>query len=158
MTSRAIGRRWRWSRPFWGLSSLEHGKKLNEKKLHEKELDKIFVRGLALHARHGVNKEEQVLGQRFILHLAISLDVSMAGRTDRVSDTVSYADLIAVAEQAFTSEWFYLLEKGAEKIAQALFKAFPPVRKVDVTIEKPGAPIASMFETVGVTIVRTRPE
>ena len=120
------------------------------------ELDRIFVRGLALHARHGVNREEQVLGQRFILHLAVWLDFSAASRSDKVSDTVSYADLIKVAEKAFTSEWFYLLEKGAESIADALFDAFPPVRKVEVTIEKPGAPIASMFDTVGVSIVRLR--
>ena len=115
------------------------------------------MRGLALHARHGVNKEEQVLGQRFILHIAVWLDFSMAGRTDKIDDTISYADLIAVAEKAFTSEWFYLLEKGAERISQALFDAFPAVQKTDVTIEKPGAPIASMFDTVGVTITRDRP-
>ncbi len=119
-------------------------------------MDKIFVRGLALHARHGVNKEEQVLGQRFILHLAVGLDFSLAGKTDKVSDTISYADIIAVTEKAFTSEWFYLLEKGAEKIAQALFDAFGRITQVEVTIEKPGAPIASVFDTVGVTITRTR--
>ena len=121
------------------------------------ELDRIFVRGLALHARHGVNREEQVLGQRFILHLAVWLDFSVASRSDKVTDTVSYADLIRVAEKAFTSEWFYLLEKGAETIAEALFEAFASVEKVEVTIEKPGAPIASMFDTVGVSIVRMRP-
>ena len=121
------------------------------------ELDRIFVRSLALHARHGVNREEQVLGQRFILHLAVWLDFSVASRSDKVADTVSYADLIRVAEKAFTSEWFYLLEKGAETIAEALFEAFAAVEKVEVTIEKPGAPIASMFDTVGVSIVRMRP-
>ena len=120
-------------------------------------LDKIFVRGLALHARHGVNKEEQVLGQRFILHVGVWLDFSAAGKTDKIGDTISYADVIAVTEKAFTSQWFYLLEKGAEQIAQALFEAFDRVMTVDVTIEKPGAPIASMFDTVGVTITRTRP-
>lgn len=120
------------------------------------ELDKIFVRSLALHARHGVNKEEQVLGQRFILHLAIWFDFAAAGKSDKIGDTISYADLIRVTQEAFTSEWFYLLEKGAEKIAQALFDAFAPVMKVDVTIEKPGAPIAAMFDTVGVTITRWR--
>lgn len=120
-------------------------------------LDKIFVRGLALHARHGVNKEEQVLGQRFILHLAVWLDFSAAGKSDKIGDTISYADVISVAEKAFTSEWFYLIEKGAEKIAQALFEAFDRVMVVDVTIEKPGAPIASVFDTVGVSITRRRP-
>jgi len=120
------------------------------------ELDRIFVRGLALHARHGVNREEQVLGQRFILHLAIWFDFSEASRSDKVADTISYADLIKVAEKAFTAEWFYLIEKGAETVADAIFAAFPPVRKVEVTIEKPGAPIASVFDTVGVSIIRER--
>ncbi len=121
-------------------------------------MDKIFVRGLALHARHGVNKEEQILGQRFILHLAVWLDFSLSCKTDNVEDTISYADIVSVAEKAFTSEWFYLLEKGADKISQALFMAFPRVQKVEITIEKPGAPIASVFDTVGVTLIRHRGE
>ncbi len=120
-------------------------------------MDKIFIRGLALHARHGVNKEEQVLGQRFILHIAAFMDFSEAGKSDRIQDTISYADLVAVTEKAFTSEWFYLLEKGAEKIAEAIFDAFPVIQKVEITVEKPGAPIASVFDTVGVTIQRQRP-
>lgn len=119
-------------------------------------LDRIFVRGLALHARHGVNKEEQVLGQRFILHVGVWLDFAAAGRSDKLGDTISYADIIRITEKAFTSEWFYLLEKGAETIAQALFEAFDRVMTVEITIEKPGAPIASMFDTVGVAITRHR--
>ena len=122
----------------------------------QRQLDKIFVRGLALHARHGVNKEEQVLGQRFILHVAVWLDLHVAARSDRLADTISYADIIAVTEKAFATDWFYLLEMGAEKIAEALFKSFAQVVTVDVTIEKPGAPIASMFDTVGVSITRHR--
>jgi 7,8-dihydroneopterin aldolase/epimerase/oxygenase len=97
-----------------------------------------------------------VLGQRFILHMAVWLDFSHAGKTDDIADTVSYADLITVTEKAFTSEWFYLLEKGAEKIAQAMFVAFQAIQQVEITIEKPGAPIASVFDTVGVSIIRKR--
>ena len=118
--------------------------------------DKIFVRGLALHAYHGVVPYEGRVGQSFTIDLTLDIDLSTAARTDKVADTVSYDQVVAAATQAFTAQKFKLIEAAAGKVADVVLSKFPRVRAVEVTIHKPHAPIAATFSDVGVTIVRKR--
>jgi dihydroneopterin aldolase len=118
--------------------------------------DKIFVRGLSLHAYHGVMPYEGKVGQSFTIDLALDIDLSTATRTDKVADTVSYDQVVAVAGAAFTSQKFKLIEAAAGKVADAVLAKFPRVRAVEITIHKPHAPIAATFSDVGVTISRRR--
>jgi 7,8-dihydroneopterin aldolase/epimerase/oxygenase len=56
----------------------------------ERELigkDKLVLRGLQF---HGVKQEEKNLGQKFVIDVE---DLSTAGETDNISDTVSYTDI-----------------------------------------------------------------
>ena len=118
--------------------------------------DRIFIRGLALHAYHGVMLYEGKVGQSFAIDLALDIDLSTAARTDKVADTVSYDQVVAVASTTFTSQKFKLIEAAASKVADAVLAKFPRVRAVEVTIHKPHAPIAATFSDVGVTLSRRR--
>ena len=118
--------------------------------------DRIFIRGLSLHAYHGVMPYEGKVGQSFAIDLALDMDLSAAARTDKVADTVSYDQVVAVASTAFTSQKFKLIEAAAGKVADAVLAKFPRVRSVEVTIHKPHAPIAATFSDVGVTLLRRR--
>lgn len=55
--------------------------------------DKLILRGLKFHGFHGVKPEEKKLGQKFLVDVDAWLDLREAGRTDNLSDTVSYTDL-----------------------------------------------------------------
>ena len=55
--------------------------------------DTIFVTGLSIHARHGVMDHETEVGQRFVIDLELYTDLSEPSRSDRLADTVSYADV-----------------------------------------------------------------
>lgn len=118
--------------------------------------DRIFVRGLALHAYHGVMPHEAKVGQTFMLDLDLEIDLSAATRSDKVIDTVSYDKVVECTAEAFCSERHRLIEAAAGCVADAMLAAFPRVRSVRVTIHKPHAPIAATFEDVGVTLVRSR--
>jgi dihydroneopterin aldolase len=118
--------------------------------------DRIFIRGLSLHAHHGVLPYEGKVGQSFTIDLALEIDLSTAARTDKVADTVSYDQVVAVASAIFTSQKFKLIEAAAGKIAEAVLAKFSRVRSVEVTIHKPHAPIAATFSDVGVTLTRRR--
>jgi len=118
--------------------------------------DRIFVRGLALHAYHGVMPHEAKVGQTFMLDLDLEIDLSAAARSDKVIDTVSYDKVVECTAEAFCSERHRLIEAAAGCVADAVLAAFPRVRSVRVTIHKPHAPIAATFEDVGVTLVRIR--
>jgi dihydroneopterin aldolase len=118
--------------------------------------DSIFIRGLALHAYHGVMPHEGKVGQTFSLDLELEIDLSTAARTDKVVDTVSYDKVVDCASQAFCAQRFRLIEAAAGTVADALLATFPLVRAVKVTIHKPHAPIAATFDDVGITLTRTR--
>jgi dihydroneopterin aldolase len=55
--------------------------------------DKLVLRGLQFHDFHGVKQEEKILGQKFVVDVDAWMDLSTAGETDSISDTVSYTDI-----------------------------------------------------------------
>jgi dihydroneopterin aldolase len=118
--------------------------------------DAIFIKGVLIHARHGLLEHESEVGQRFVIDLALDADLSQSSRTDKLSDTVSYSDVVATATSAFKDTNYKLLERAAGAVADAILAAFPRIRAVKVTVHKPHAPIAAIFEDVGVVLTRTR--
>jgi 7,8-dihydroneopterin aldolase/epimerase/oxygenase len=118
--------------------------------------DRIFIRGLALHAYHGIMAHEAKVGQTFTLDLDLEIDLSGAARSDKVVDTVSYDKVVDCASEAFRAQRYRLIEAAAGQVADAVLTAFPRVRSVRVTIHKPHAPIAATFSDIGVTLVRSR--
>jgi 7,8-dihydroneopterin aldolase/epimerase/oxygenase len=118
--------------------------------------DVIFVNGLLVHAHHGVMAHEEKVGQRFVIDLELAIDLADAGRSDKLADTVSYSAVVDAATRAFTRESFQLVEAAAGVVAEALLAGFPKVSSVRVTVHKPHAPIAAIFNDVGVSILRTR--
>lgn len=119
-------------------------------------MDTIFIKGISVHAHHGCLPEEQALGQRFIIHLEIDLDLAAAGLADDLAQSVNYAAVHALVCDIATTRRFNLIEALAEAICTACFDAFAPIAALRVTVEKPSAPIAGIFDQVGVTVRRQR--
>jgi 7,8-dihydroneopterin aldolase/epimerase/oxygenase len=118
--------------------------------------DTIFVTGVVIHARHGVMEHETEVGQRFVIDLELYTDLSESSRTDRLSDTVSYANVVSTATEAFRGTNYKLLERAAGAVADAILAAFPRIRAVKITVHKPHAPIAAIFDDVGIMLTRSR--
>jgi dihydroneopterin aldolase len=118
--------------------------------------DSIFITGLLIHAHHGVMPHEEKVGQRFVIDLALGLDLAPAAGSDKLADTVSYSAIVDVASRAFSAKSYRLVEAAAGAVAGAVLGAFPRVTSVRVTVHKPHAPIAAIFGDVGVTLERTR--
>jgi 7,8-dihydroneopterin aldolase/epimerase/oxygenase len=118
--------------------------------------DTIFITGVVIHARHGVMEHETEVGQRFVIDLELSADLSEAAQTDHLSDTVSYASVVSTATAAFKNTNYKLLERAAGAVAEAILATFARIDAVKVTVHKPHAPIAAIFEDVGVVLTRKR--
>jgi dihydroneopterin aldolase len=118
--------------------------------------DRIFINGLSLHAYHGVMAYEAKVGQTFTIDLLLDIDLAAAAKSDKVADTVSYDQVVAVAAETFTAQKFKLIEAAAGKVADAVLAKFARVRAIEVTIHKPHAPIAATFSDVGVVVKRSR--
>jgi 7,8-dihydroneopterin aldolase/epimerase/oxygenase len=120
--------------------------------------ERVFVRGLALHAYHGVMQHEAKVGQSFKLDIELDIDLAAAARSDKLADTVGYDQVVDTASEAFRARRYRLIEAAAGAVAAAVLDRFPQVKAVRVTVHKPHAPIAATFDDVGVSIVRTRDE
>jgi len=118
--------------------------------------DRVFVRGLALHAYHGVMQHEARVGQSFKLDLTLDIDLTQASRSDKLADTVGYDQVVDAASTAFCGKRYRLVEAAAGAVAEAVLDRFSQVSAISVTIHKPHAPIAATFDDVGVSIFRKR--
>lgn len=119
-------------------------------------MDKILIRNLKIFAYHGVNSEEKVQGQNFILDIDAFVDISVPCKTDNVDDTVSYAEIIEETVRIFTSRKDDLVERAAERVSEGLFEKFEKIQALRILLKKPDAPIDADFEYVGVEIERNR--
>ena len=119
-------------------------------------MEKIIIKGLKLFAYHGVNPEEKVDGQNFILDITAELDVRKARLSDNIDHTVSYAKIIKTAKAVFTAESYNLIETAANKVGMAIMLEYPKLRSVTVLLKKPEAPINADFEYVAFEDTITR--
>jgi len=117
---------------------------------------RIDIAGLVLFARHGLNEAEQQLGQRFILDIELDLDLGAAAKSDRITDTVDYGEVVAIAEAAFRDKHFYLIEASAAHVAEAILAHFPRANTAKVTVKKPSAPVPAVIDHVAATVTATR--
>ena len=119
--------------------------------------DWISVRGIRTFGHHGVTARERTRGQVFEAHVALRLDLSMASRTDRLSDTVDYADVCLRVGRVLAGKRCRLLEAVAGRVADELLSAYPPVDQVVVRLWKPAvAKELPHSGTPGVSIHRSR--
>lgn len=116
-------------------------------------MDRIRICDLRVRCILGVNPEERRERQDVVINLVIHADLSKAGKSDRLGDTVDYRALkkrvLALAE----GSQYFLEEALAEAIA-ALCLEDPAVQQVDVRVDKPYA--LRFARTVAVEISRGR--
>ena len=118
--------------------------------------DRISLEGMHFYGYHGGNREEQELGQPFLVDLEVTLDLGQPGRSDRLSDTVSYAHLFRAVKGVMEGPPRALLEAVAGDIADAVLDSFQ-VATVRVKVKKTRPPIkGGIIDSVGVEISRTK--
>ena len=119
-------------------------------------MDKIILNGMVFYGFHGMSAAEQELGQRFDVDLVVRLDLSKAGVSDMLEDTVSYTHLYRAVKEIMEGPSRNLLENVAETIAEKIL-AESNVASVQVTVKKPKVPMkGSVLDYAAVEIVRER--
>ena len=119
-------------------------------------MDKIYVNKMEFYGYHGVFPEENKLGQRFVVDLSVSLDLTRAGQTDQLEYSVNYGELYSVCQKIVEGEPAKLVETVAERIAGKVLTDFSLVSEVTVKLIKPDPPIPGHYESVAVEITRRR--
>ena len=116
--------------------------------------DTIHLRNMQFYGFHGVNPEEKVLGQRFEIDVALSVDTRPAGLSDDLRQTINYAQVYKVVKHIVEKEKFDLIEALAETLAAQIGKRFGP-DGVRISVRKPHVPLKeSVLDYVAVEIDR----
>jgi dihydroneopterin aldolase len=113
----------------------------------------IELRGLSVHAHHGVYQHEQEHGQRFVFDVLLVPVSARACESDRLDDAVDYGAVAGVVVRTATERRYDLIERLAAVIGDTLLARFP-LQRVRVSVHKPEAPIAHPFDDVVVTVER----
>ena len=111
----------------------------------------IHLKKLRFHAFIGVGAQERLTGNDFEVDLRLQTDVSVAMKTDDVTNTVSYAE--AYDEVALVmSEPCNLVENAAFKMAERMMKRWPQITAVDVKLIKINPPMGADCDGAGVEL------
>lgn len=118
--------------------------------------DYIEINNLVVFANHGVFREEETMGQRFMISIRMFADISDAAKSDDISNSVNYGEVCAFVTEYTKSHRVKLIEKAAQDIAYALLDKYFMLKSVEVKVKKPWAPIGLPLEDVLVDVTRKR--
>lgn len=113
----------------------------------------MLIEGLVLDCVIGINPWERLVPQRITLDISIDTDLSAAGESDAIGDTIDYTSIAEAVTNEVQGSSYGLIEALASRVAEICFED-PRVDYAEVTLRKPGA--VRNAPTVGVTIRRSR--
>jgi 7,8-dihydroneopterin aldolase/epimerase/oxygenase len=111
----------------------------------------IEVTGLSLYTHHGVSDAEREVGQRLVFDIVFELDDCDATVTDRVEDTVNYAEVCEQVALGAQERSYRTLERLCAAVADRLIDRFG-AESVRVKATKPEPPIPLPVEEVSVEV------
>lgn len=119
-------------------------------------MDKIILTGISIFGKHGCTEEEREHGQNFKVDVELILSLENAGKTDKLSETVDYSQVLFDVEKIVAGTPRKLIETVAEEIAETLLEKYPRVESLKVTLHKPDAPLPIKYIDAAVEISRRR--
>jgi dihydroneopterin aldolase len=115
----------------------------------------IEISGLSLYTHHGVEAAEREVGQRLVFDLSFEVGECDATVTDRVEDTVDYADVCQQVALAAQERSYKTLERLCSAIADRMIDRYD-AETVTVRATKPEPPIPLPVEEVSVEVWKER--
>jgi dihydroneopterin aldolase len=113
----------------------------------------IEITGLSLFTHIGVTEAEREVGQRLLLDIRLDVGECDATVTDRIEDTVDYADVCDTANLVAHQRSYKTLERLCAAVADTLLERYDALA-VFVKAAKPEPPIALPVSEVSVELWR----
>jgi dihydroneopterin aldolase len=115
----------------------------------------IEITGLSLYTHHGVEAAEREVGQRLVFDISFEVGECDATVTDRIEDTVDYADVCQQVALAAQERSYKTLERLCSAIADKMIDRYD-AETVTVRATKPEPPIPLPVEEVSVEVWKER--
>jgi len=116
-------------------------------------MSKILLENMEFFAYHGCFKEEQIIGNQFVVNLEIETDTTVAEKTDNLRDTLNYQEVYNVVGEQMKSK-SHLLEHVGRRIMDALADSFEGVKYIKLKISKMHPPMGGKMRSVSLLMER----
>lgn len=115
----------------------------------------VDLRGISIYTHHGVSDAEQEVGQRLEFDLSFDVPDCDAVLTDRIEDTIDYAEVCDIVALAATERSYRTLERLAQVVGERLVERYG-CESVRVRASKPEPPLPLSIQEVGVEVTQER--
>ncbi len=119
---------------------------------------RILLKNLVFFGHHGDIPAEREIGQRFIIDLALSLDIAEVAHTDALESTADYVAVHELCRRVVEGEPVNLLETLAARLTDKILAETPRLTQVEIVVKKPAVPLRGAVDYVAVELIRTREE
>ena len=113
----------------------------------------VELHGLSIYTHHGVTDAEQEIGQRLVIDVDFDVPDCDAVLTDRIEDTIDYAEVADIVALAATERSYRTLERLAHVTAERLAERYG-CDAVRVRAAKPEPPVPLAIDEVAVEVVQ----
>ncbi len=111
----------------------------------------IEIEGMEFYAYHGHYKEEQIVGNKFLIDLKIETDCSKPAETDNIKDAVNYQTAYKIIKNEMQKK-SNLLENIAGRILDAVYSQMGIINNITVKVTKINPPMGGKIRSVSVTM------
>jgi dihydroneopterin aldolase len=113
----------------------------------------IRIEDMEFYAFHGHFKEEQIVGNKFLIDLEIETDLDKPGISDKLEDATDYSVACRIVKLEMEKK-SKLLENIAKRILDALYVNMKNIKKATVRIKKMNPPVGAKVGSVSVIMSR----
>jgi 7,8-dihydroneopterin aldolase/epimerase/oxygenase len=114
----------------------------------------IKIEGMEFYAFHGHYKEEQIVGNRFLVDLEMETDMSVPAESDALEDAVNYQVAYRVVKEEMKRINSNLLENIGKRILDAIYRELDGISSVTITIRKMNPPMGGPIKNVSIKMSR----
>ena len=119
-------------------------------------MDRITLTGMRYEGRLGATDDERALPQLVEIDLEIDADLSTAGDSDALDDTVDYGPLVELTQRIVESGSYKLMEGLAGAIVEQTLRRSLRIEAVTVRVRKLAVPLDVDMDHAQVELSRRR--
>ena len=113
----------------------------------------IQIENMEFYSFHGHFKEEQIVGNKFLVNLTIKTNMVTPSKSDNLKDAVNYQRVYEIVKMQMEFK-SHLLEHIAGRILDALYEEMEGIENVMVKVSKLNPPMGGKIGSVSVVLER----
>ena len=116
-------------------------------------MDQIQIENMEFYSFHGHFREEQIVGNKFLVDLVIETDMKIPAGSDNLKDAVDYQRIYQITKLQMEKK-SHLLEHIAGRIIDAIYAEMKGITKITVKVSKMNPPMGGKIGSVSVVLSR----